>query len=69
MIDKFIRQRIEALAYEKYLYRRDNSLTHIVDNAGNLREITPQDDYLEAEKEINAQREAIIQGIKKDWNG
>ena len=68
MIDKLIRQKIEALAHEKFIYRRDNGLTHIVDNAGNLREITAEDDWIDAEKEIEAQCEAIIQGVKKDWH-
>lgn len=57
MIDKLLKQKIEALAYEKYLYRMANGLFQVVDNFGHLRDITAEDDYLEAEKDLCDRRQ------------
>lgn len=57
---KCIRDRIAKLAHEKYLYREKNQMFFTTDELGNLREITAQDDWLEAE-------DMIIRKLKKEW--
>ena len=47
-----IEQRIRERAYEIYEFRQDTCLTLTIDRLGNLREITAQDDWLEAEIEV-----------------
>ena len=41
---------IRMRAYEKYEYRRDTG-PHLIFDNGRLREVTPQDDWIEAERE------------------
>lgn len=55
-----IKDRIAKLAHEKYLYRLENQMFLTTDRLGNLREITAQDDWLEAE-------DKIIRELREDW--
>ena len=52
--DEVIAQRIRERAYEIYEFRQENNMALTSDNSGELREITAQDDWLEAEAEILA---------------
>lgn len=47
-----LRHRIEKRAYGIWEYRQRNGLVFISDVWGNLREITAEDDWLEAEADI-----------------
>jgi len=48
-----LEQKIKARAYEIYEYRRDTGDNLILDEkTGELRELTAEDDYYEAEREI-----------------
>lgn len=60
MISQNLKERIEVLAYEKWQYRQEIGQYIIIDKEGNEREITAQDDYLEAEDEI-------IRKEKRKW--
>jgi hypothetical protein len=44
--------KIRERAFEIYEYRQEYGMTLTTDQLGNLREITPQDDWLEAEEII-----------------
>lgn len=51
---------IRVRAYEKWAYRKKHQLFITTDRLGNPREITPEDDWLEAENQV-------IKEIEKDW--
>jgi len=59
MIPQSLEDRIRARAYEKY-EGREATGQYLIFEKGELREITKQDDWLEAENEI-------IREAKKDW--
>lgn len=60
MENKSIIDRIRQLAYEKYLYRMENEIFITTDRLGNIRDITAEDDWAEAQDEI-------IREEKKKW--
>lgn len=59
IISQNLKERIEVLAYEKWEARMETG-QYVIFEKGELREITAEDDYLEAEDEI-------IRGEKKKW--
>ena len=52
--------KIRERAFEIYEYRKENNLQFILDEIGYLREITQQDDWLEAEQEILTNNHGLI---------
>lgn len=47
-----LEQKIRERAYEIWEYRHQAGLLYVFDKLHNIREITAQDDWLEAEREI-----------------
>lgn len=52
MIDKYIREKIEKRAYEIWEFRQQHGMLYFMDKLHNLKEITAEDDWSEAEQEI-----------------
>jgi len=47
-----IEQKIRERAFEIFEFRQQHGMMYIVDRVGNVRKITEQDDWLEAEVEV-----------------
>lgn len=52
MMTEDIHKQIELRAYEVWQYRQHYGMLYVMDKHGDLRDITEQDDWLEAEKQI-----------------
>ena len=51
-MDAELEQQIRERAYEIWEFRQENNMRLTLDRLGNLREVTAEENWLEAEREI-----------------
>lgn len=67
-MDVALRDLIQKRAYEIWQYRQEFDVKFVLDERGNLRDITAQDDWLEAEEQV-LHAQSFPKRFAEEFNG